>query len=79
MTGADLKRIVEDGKLLFAHDVARSREMVATTDYFIRAIETVRTNRQRYEEAEARTRSKHPSRPPWFDVALSMADTTPDD
>jgi len=73
MTGADMKRLVEDGKLLFAHDRARGLKMRPATDYFLQAIETVRVNRERYEEAEAQTRGKHTSRPPWFDVAMSMA------
>jgi hypothetical protein len=46
LTGADLKRLVEDGKILFAHDRARQRPLASdTTDYFLRAIETVRATR----------------------------------
>jgi hypothetical protein len=34
----------------------------------IDAVETVRDNRARYAEAEARARANRPPRPPWFDV-----------
>jgi transitional endoplasmic reticulum ATPase len=48
LTGADLKAIVEDGKLSFAHDIASGRTPRAVEDYFLEAIETVRTNRRNY-------------------------------
>jgi SpoVK/Ycf46/Vps4 family AAA+-type ATPase len=54
-TGADLKRLVEDGKALFAYDKARSLPSQAITEYFLAAVQTVRANKQRYAEAEART------------------------
>jgi DNA replication protein DnaC len=55
-TGADLKRLVEDGKALFAYDKARGLPSQPITEYFLSAIETVRANKQRYAEAEARAR-----------------------
>jgi ATP-dependent 26S proteasome regulatory subunit len=57
-TGADLKRLVEDGKLLLAADRAASRPLRPVTDYFLTAIETILENRQRYAEAEARARTQ---------------------
>ncbi len=61
-TGADLKRLVEDGKNLIAADKARQRPLAAATEYFLRAVETVRANKERYAEAEARARQRrHPS------------------
>ena len=48
LTGADLKAIVEDGKLSFAHDIASGRIPRPAEDYFLEAIETVRTNRRNY-------------------------------
>jgi hypothetical protein len=33
-SGADLKRVVEDGKLLFAYDRARDMNTAPATDYF---------------------------------------------
>ena len=48
LTGADLKAIVEDGKLLFAYDKTNGRLLRRVEDYFLEAIETVRANRVRY-------------------------------
>jgi len=58
-TGADLKRLVEDGKSLFAYDKARGDKLKPTTEYFLAAVETVRINKQRYAEAEARARQRN--------------------
>jgi ATP-dependent 26S proteasome regulatory subunit len=67
LTGADLKRVVEDGKLLFAFARTQNATMEPSTAYFLRAIETVRRNKEQYAEAEARARVRHPVRPPYFD------------
>jgi transitional endoplasmic reticulum ATPase len=48
LTGADLKAIVEDGKLLFAYDKTNGMLLRRVEDYFLEAIETVRANRVRY-------------------------------
>jgi ATP-dependent 26S proteasome regulatory subunit len=63
MTGADLKRLIEDGKVLFAFDKARSRPLQPTTDYVLAAIAPVRANKQRYAAAEARLRAKAAAQP----------------
>jgi transitional endoplasmic reticulum ATPase len=47
-TGADLKAVVEDAKLLFAHDVTTGRPPRKIEDYFAGAIEEVRTNHRNY-------------------------------
>jgi ATP-dependent 26S proteasome regulatory subunit len=73
LSGADLRRLVEDGKVLYAYDRARARPLRPTLDYFLRAIETVRANRQRYAEAEARASARHPQRPAFFDFIDSAA------
>jgi len=52
-TGADLKRMVEDGKAIYAYDRARDIEPMPTTQYFMRAIEAVKENKQHYAAAEA--------------------------
>ena len=62
-TGADLKRLIEDGKNLFAYDQVRALPLHPPTEYFLRAVEIVRDNKARYAEAEARARQQHPSRP----------------
>jgi transitional endoplasmic reticulum ATPase len=48
LTGADLKAVVEDAKLLFAHDVATGTPPRKMEEYFAGAIEEVRTNHRNY-------------------------------
>jgi len=48
LTGADLNAVVEDGKLLFAHDLASGKTLRPVEDYFLEAIETVRANQMNY-------------------------------
>jgi transitional endoplasmic reticulum ATPase len=52
-TGADLKRLVDDGKTLYAYDKAKQIELAEPASYFLKAVEGVRENKQRYAEAEA--------------------------
>jgi len=47
-TGADLKRLIEDGKNLFAYDRVKREPLQPVTEYFLRAVETVRENKVRY-------------------------------
>jgi transitional endoplasmic reticulum ATPase len=73
LTGADLKRLVEDGKILFAYDKSKNLPPRSATDYFLAALTTVRCNNERYAKAEsqANARRQQPNkRPPWFDVAV---------
>jgi len=74
LSGADLKRVVEDGKLLFAFDRERKQQTRPATEYFLTAIETVRRNKEQYAEAEARARMRHPIRPPMFDAFSMLAE-----
>jgi len=67
-TGADLKRLVEDGKTLFAYDRAKGYSLRTPTEYFLAAMKTVHANKERYAEAEAHARRQRPIRPPWFDM-----------
>jgi hypothetical protein len=53
-SGADLKRLAEEGKALFAYDKARGQTPKRPTEYFLAAVEAVRANKERYAEAEAR-------------------------
>jgi transitional endoplasmic reticulum ATPase len=57
-TGADMKRLVEDTKGLFAFDRASSVPMRLATKYYLEAANGVRENKQRYEQAEASTQPK---------------------
>jgi ATP-dependent 26S proteasome regulatory subunit len=65
-TGADLKRTLEDGKAFYAFDLVAGREFKPATDYYVAAAETVRSNKEKYAEAEARANASRPSRPVWF-------------
>jgi SpoVK/Ycf46/Vps4 family AAA+-type ATPase len=65
-TGADLKRLIEDAKALYAYDKAQGSAIHSETDYFLMAVETVRVNKTRYATAEARARQQRPRRPVWY-------------
>jgi transitional endoplasmic reticulum ATPase len=47
-TGAEMKAIVEDGKLLFAFDRTNGKAIRSVEDYFLDAIATIRENRRKY-------------------------------
>jgi len=68
LSGADLKRVIDDGKLLFAFARSRGATLEPATSYFLTAIETVRKNKEQYAAAEARARARHPVRPSYFDA-----------
>jgi transitional endoplasmic reticulum ATPase len=72
LSGADLKRVVDDGKLLFAFARSRGVPMQPATSYFLSAIDTVRKNKEQYAAAEARARVRRPMRPAYFDATEWM-------
>lgn len=53
LTGADLKAVIEDGKLLYAHDHATGKAPRLAEQYFLDAIETVRANRRNYTKRKS--------------------------
>lgn len=57
-TGADMKRLIEDGKAIYAFDKAQKAKMKEVTAYFLKAVEGVQENKQRYLQAEAQTAMK---------------------
>ncbi|HEY3854829.1 MAG TPA: ATP-binding protein [Verrucomicrobiae bacterium] len=61
-TGADIRRLMEDGKAMYAYDKSTRAEMEPVTGYFLRAVEGVRENKKRFAEAEAKASAK--ARPP---------------
>jgi SpoVK/Ycf46/Vps4 family AAA+-type ATPase len=67
-TGADLKRLAEDGKNLLAADLAQGLPPRPPTTYFRAALATLRANKERYAVAEARARQHRPDRPAYFDA-----------
>jgi SpoVK/Ycf46/Vps4 family AAA+-type ATPase len=48
LTGADLKGVVEDAKLLFAHDVSTATPTRGVDEYFLDAIREVHNNHRNY-------------------------------
>ncbi len=52
LTGADLKAVIEDGKLLFAYDRAKGAQLKPVEDYFLEAIHSVRGNQRSYSRTQ---------------------------
>jgi SpoVK/Ycf46/Vps4 family AAA+-type ATPase len=69
LTGADLRRLIDDGKILFAFDKARKKETKGIDTYFLRAIEIIRSNKEKYAQAER----ARPAIPPANAFARYMA------
>lgn len=67
LTGADLKRLVDDGKNLLAYDKLRGLKMRSVTEYFLEAVVIVKQNKARYLEADERARHQRPARPAYYD------------
>jgi transitional endoplasmic reticulum ATPase len=72
LSGADLKRVVEDAKVLFVYDRARGIAPRPAIAYFTEAANTVRDNGERYARAEAQARAARPNRPQIFDIPGAM-------
>jgi ATP-dependent 26S proteasome regulatory subunit len=72
LSGADLKRVVEDAKLLYAFDREKKGATDEVTQYFLRAVQTVRRNREQYAAAEVQARARHPNRPAFFDPTAML-------
>ena len=62
-TGADLKRLVEDAKAIYAYDNRPSRQPheKPTTDYFLRAVASVKENKRHYAAAETQAMMRPPA------------------
>jgi transitional endoplasmic reticulum ATPase len=66
-TGADIKRLVEDAKALYAFGRASGAEVQNATEYFLEAVRGVRENKQRYAQAEMAAQNRpRPGRMPHF-------------
>ena len=65
-SGADMKRLVEDGKTLYAYDKVTIGKTDSATAYMLKATETVRLSKEKYAQAEIRANAKRGSRPTWF-------------
>jgi ATP-dependent 26S proteasome regulatory subunit len=69
-TGADLKRLMQDGKALYAYDLATGKTLLPLTKYFENAIEVVRGNKKHYADADAQARKQQPQRPVYYNPYL---------
>jgi SpoVK/Ycf46/Vps4 family AAA+-type ATPase len=56
LSGADLKSIVEEGKLLYAHAIVSGKLVDKPENYFLRAIHTCRDQRRAYGTSYSRSR-----------------------
>jgi transitional endoplasmic reticulum ATPase len=65
-TGADLKRLVEDGKNLYAYDKVQGKPPNPLTNYLLAAVVSLRDNKERYAQAEAQARKQRPARPVYY-------------
>ncbi len=72
LTGADLRRLVEDGKILYAYDKSKKRETEDILVYFLKAIETIRSNKQKYLEAEEKSKMKNSMPDPYAFLRRGM-------
>ncbi len=77
-TGADLKRLVEDGKNLYAYDRVQKQPLRSLTDYFLQAVEGVTANRRKYAEAEAHARAQRAQQRPGFGIRAGYGASEPD-
>jgi len=79
LTGADLRRLIDDTKILYAYDKARNKPLQDSVHYFQKAIETIKLNKTKYEEAETRARanmsvSSGRSMPHWMFAKMMNSD-----
>jgi len=79
LTGADLKRLIEDAKILYAFDRAKSRTPGETYSYFEKAMATIRSNREKYAEAEEKAQLKTRAENPFAFMASRFAHASSDD
>jgi ATP-dependent 26S proteasome regulatory subunit len=72
-TGADLKRLVEDAKALYAYDRAALQTPQEFTSYLLTAAEGLRENKRRFAEAGTARRPQSPPRPASDKVSATFA------
>jgi AAA+ superfamily predicted ATPase len=74
LSGADLKRVVQDAKLLLASDRVKQRPTLHFEDYLITAIDELSTAQRSYLAAVKRAYSVNADRPRWFNVHPELFD-----
>ena len=73
LAGADLKRVVDDGKLLFAFEREKKGQTQPRHDVLSDGGGDGTAKQAAYAEAEARARARHPQRPAFFDPMSAIA------
>lgn len=67
-TGADLKRMVQDAKLLMAVDISRRRVVRNFRDYLLQSATAIADSRLAYARAAEKAVSVNADRPRWFNI-----------
>jgi transitional endoplasmic reticulum ATPase len=70
LSAADLKRAVQDSKILLANDLAHQRPTRSGTEYLRQALQGVQENQRRYFELMRAANARRARRPPWFEVGM---------
>ena len=68
LSGADLKRVVQDAKLKMASDIVKQRSVANFEVYLLGAIDALVESRKAYVAAVKRTFAVNADRPRWFNV-----------
>lgn len=68
MSGADLKRLVQDAKLKLANDRVKERPVQAFESYLLAAIDDLGVAHEAYVDAAKRAYAVNADRPRWFNV-----------
>jgi len=79
LTGADLKRLVEDGKILYAYAISKKADTSNILSFFEKAIETIRSNKEKYAEAEAKSKANQAPPDPFAFMRRQSFETDDDD
>ncbi len=67
-SGADLKRLVQDAKLLLAADMTRHREVSTFENYLRRASEAIKKAQSEYARSAKLAMDVNADRPRWFNI-----------
>lgn len=80
-SGADLKRLAQDAKLLMAADITRGREVVTFEAYLARASESIKRAQSEYARSAQLAMDVNANRPRWFNIhpELFSSATTDDE
>lgn len=68
LSGADLKRLIQDAKLRLAIDMTRERPVQPFEDYLLASAAVIRESRNAYAQAAERAIVANPNRPRWYNI-----------